>query len=233
MSGKAVHRSMAPCGKQKMAAPVGAAIFYWISRRIAGLAPPGERPASQGLAVWVATGKRLKAPRHLASSAYRACGNCAGPRKRLRGIQRCALRVVGGAVPVAGTRVSGHRRMRVHGARRGHGVVRIGLIRHDRIRRLRLLDPASYLRDQIDVREALAAAAMGDPRHHVQPCEIAHARLAHRALHRLVVSDREERRDVLVGPAVPQDQLAAGAPECGQVGLVASLSGWLACRKLV
>ncbi|MGF6605508.1 hypothetical protein OKW45_000408 [Paraburkholderia sp. WSM4175] len=58
---------------------------------------------------------------------------------------------------------------------------------------------------------------MTDARHEIQTRELVDGRRPHRVLHRFVVLHREQRRDVLVSPAVPQDQLAAGSIERGQV----------------
>jgi RNA polymerase sigma-70 factor (ECF subfamily) len=126
---------------------------------------------------------------------------------------------VGRVVRVARAVVARDERIRIDRPRARDLAVRRR--RRDHLARRRaLLDPAEERREQVErVRPAgVAARAVEHAREHEQARELLRGREpAHLVLQRRVVGDRAVRRDRLVGPALPDDQLAAGLVEGGQV----------------
>src|SRR5882757_10244524 len=127
---------------------------------------------------------------------------------------------VGGVIGAAGAVVPGPQRVREHRPGPGNRVGRgTPFHRDDPVGGVTGFDPVDQLWERVEGVELLAAeSAVVDTRHHEEPGEpLRSCQSTVEPGEPTVIVDGLDRRDIRVGPAVPEDELAPGAPKAAQV----------------
>ena len=137
------------------------------------------------------------------------------------GLETGAADEIRGVVRAAGALVLRDERVLAQRPRARDGARLIAPRGRQRVRRLAVLDPRHQRVEHAGRLRPGAAGAMRDARREIEAREVRRLlRAAHLLLHALVVIDRAVGGDELIGPAVPDDRLAAAIAEGAQVRIV-------------